>query len=75
VLDLGEFLLYLGDVVAVGVQELGLVLLDHVLHLFVHVVDGPVEVAVGLEDRLRAVGCYKLGFCLHFNKIILSSAD
>ncbi len=51
-LDLSEFLLDLGDVVAVGVEELRLVLLDHVLDFLVHLVDRPVEVLVGLVEGL-----------------------
>jgi hypothetical protein len=52
VLDFGQLLLDLGDVVAVGVQELGLMLLYHVLDLLVHVVDGLIEVSVGFVDGL-----------------------
>ena len=70
VLDLCEFLLDLGDVVAVGVEELRLVLLDHVLDLLVHLVDRPVEVLVGLVEGLRGLGGDELALALHLIKLI-----
>ena len=64
-LDFSEFLLDLGDVVAVGVEELCLVLLDHVLHFLVHLVDRLVQLSVGLVESLRRLGGDKLALALH----------
>lgn len=64
-LDFSEFLLDLGDVVAIGVEELRLVLLDDVLDLLVHLVYRSVEVLVGLVERLGSLGCDKLALALH----------
>lgn len=54
--------------VAIGVEELCLVLLDDVLHLLVHIVDCSVQLAVGLVYGLRTVRD-ELGLYLHSNKI------
>jgi hypothetical protein len=65
VLDFCEFLLDLGDVVAIGVEELSLVLLYYVLDFPIHLVNRFVEVSVGLVERLRHFGCDKLSLALH----------
>ncbi len=65
VLDLCQFLLYLGDVVAIGVQKLRLVLFYHMLHLLVHFIDGPVQIPVSLHHALLRTLGYELRFALH----------
>lgn len=52
-LDGGELLLHGLDVVAIGEQELGLVLLDHLVDLFVHDLDRPQEVLVDLVGLIQ----------------------
>ena len=47
-LNFGQLLLYFGNVVAVGVEELCFVFLYDVLDLVVHVLDGLVQLLVGL---------------------------
>ena len=74
-LDLREFLLDLADVVAVGVEELRLVLLDHVLDLLVHLVDRPVQVPVGLVEGLRGLGGDELALALHLIKLIYPEGE
>lgn len=49
-LNLCKFLLYLRDVVPIGIEELCLVLLDHMLHLLVHLVDCFVQLAIDLQE-------------------------
>ena len=68
-LDFCELFLDLGDVAAVGVQELRLVLLDHVLHLLVHLVNRLVQLPVCLQHCLGLLlACYKGGpWILHAN--------
>ncbi len=69
-LNLSKFLLDLGDVVAVGVEELSLVLLYYVLDFLIHLVDGLVEISIGLEERLGCLGCDELPLGLHLIKLI-----
>lgn len=47
-LDLSELFLYFGDMVSIGIQKLCFVLFDDMFHLFVHLIDGFVEVTIGL---------------------------
>jgi hypothetical protein len=65
VLDFGESLLDLGDLVAIGVEELGLVLLYYVLDFPIHLVDRFVEVSVVLVERLRHFDRDELSLALH----------
>lgn len=74
-LDLSEFLLDLGDVVAIRIEELGLVLLDYVLNFLVHLVDCLIEVFIGLEEWLGGLSRDKLPLALHLIKLIDPGSD
>jgi hypothetical protein len=55
VLYLREFLLYLGNVVAVRIQKLRLMFLNDVLHLLVHLIDHLVEIFVCFKHWVTRV--------------------
>ena len=54
-LDFCKFFLDFSDVIAIGKQKFSFMFLDDMLHLLVHVIDGLVEVFIGLNHWHPAV--------------------
>ena len=54
------------NMITICEKKLGLVFLDDMLNFIIHVVDGPVEILVGLHNRLAAVISYE-GTLIHLH--------